>query len=114
MSRTRRHFITRACHTVGEPVAGKVDLLSAARGERRITGVAVEMWNHRPRMVAAAPGQRLEMRPFEGDQMADLLAYPFEKAIFAPGAGPIAAGGFFATRAAPPAMGRKCCPGKRR
>jgi len=71
-----------ACHTVGEPLAGKVDLLTIARGERSITGLAVEMWNHRPLMAAAAPGQRLEVKPFEGHQMADLLAYLFEKGYF--------------------------------
>jgi cytochrome c2 len=71
------------CHTLGEDQPGKVDLLDAAQEEHRLTGLAVEMWNHRPLMEAAARNRGLELEAFQNGEMADLLAYLFESGYFA-------------------------------
>lgn len=71
------------CHTVGGEAPDKVNLLQTARQERRLTALAVEMWNHRPLMEAAARNRNLTLEPFERDEMADLLAYLFERGYFA-------------------------------
>jgi cytochrome c2 len=70
------------CHTLGGDEPNKVDLLETAQQERRLTGLAVEMWNHRPLMETAARNRGLELATFEGDEMADLLAYLFEHGYF--------------------------------
>jgi cytochrome c2 len=71
------------CHTLGTDDPDKVDLLQTARQERRLTALAVEMWNHRPLMEAAARNRNLTLATFERDEMADLLAYLFERGYFA-------------------------------
>ena len=70
------------CHTVGESVSGKVDLLEAARYEPRLSGLAVEMWNHRPRMEAEARRRGLTLQNFESTEMEDVVAYLFKKGYF--------------------------------
>jgi mono/diheme cytochrome c family protein len=70
------------CHTLGAREEGKVDLLATARQERRLTGLAVELWNHRPRMERAAKARQIELKRFEDGEMADLLAYLFERGYF--------------------------------
>lgn len=71
-----------ACHTIGEPSAGKVDLLAAAQEHPQLTGLAVEMWNHQPQMLAAAAERGIELQPMEQDEMPDLLAYLFRVGYF--------------------------------
>jgi cytochrome c2 len=71
------------CHSFGGNDPSKVDLLEAAQQERRLTGLAVGMWNHRPLMEAAARNRGLQLPTFQGDEMADLLAHLFERGYFA-------------------------------
>jgi mono/diheme cytochrome c family protein len=70
------------CHTLGEDVPERINLLDATQQERRLTGLAVEMWNHRPLMEVAARNRGLQLQPFAGDEMADLLAHLFEQGYF--------------------------------
>ena len=70
------------CHTLGGKERDKVNLLETTQQERRLTGLAVEMWNHRPLMEAAARNRNLELPTFQRDEMADLLAYLFERGYF--------------------------------
>ena len=70
------------CHSLGEDDPNKVNLLETTQQERRLTGLAVEMWNHRPLMEAAARNRGLELASFQGDEMADVLAYLFERGYF--------------------------------
>jgi mono/diheme cytochrome c family protein len=70
------------CHTLGADTPAKVDLLETARQERRLTSLAVEMWNHRPLMETAARNRNLQLETFARDEMADLLAYLFERGYF--------------------------------
>lgn len=70
------------CHTLGESVAGKVDLLETARRQPLLSGLAVEMWNHRPAMETAAGERGVEVPRFEADQMADVASYLFRQGYF--------------------------------
>jgi cytochrome c2 len=70
------------CHTLGAEERDKVNLLETTQQERRLTGLAVEMWNHRPLMEAAARNRGVELATFQRDEMADLLAYLFERGYF--------------------------------
>jgi cytochrome c2 len=70
------------CHTLGRDEPNKVNLLKTSQQERRLSGLAVEMWNHRPLMETAARNRGLELSSFQGDEMADLLAYLFERGYF--------------------------------
>lgn len=70
------------CHTVGATAPGKIDLSGAARRVRTLTGLAVQMWNHRPLMAARAGRQQVELKPFEEDEMGQLLGYLYEKGYF--------------------------------
>jgi cytochrome c2 len=70
------------CHTFGAAAEGVVDLSAVSRREASLTGLAVAMWNHRPLMETAAAQQRLEMKPFEEEEMAELVAYLFEENFF--------------------------------
>jgi cytochrome c2 len=69
------------CHSFGDE-PNKVNLLETTQQERRLTGLAVEMWNHRPLMEAAARNRGLQLGTFQGDEMADLLAYLFQRGYF--------------------------------
>jgi mono/diheme cytochrome c family protein len=70
------------CHTAGGSESGKIDLLAAARREQTLSGLAVAMWNHRPLMEAAARARKVELLPLEAEEMADLLAYLFDRGYF--------------------------------
>jgi cytochrome c2 len=70
------------CHSLGAGAPDKVNLLATAQQERRLTALAVEMWNHRPLMEVAARNRGLTLEPFQKDEMADLLAYLFERGYF--------------------------------
>ena len=70
------------CHTLGEDAPGKVDLLEAARRQPLLSGLAVDMWNHRPAMAEAAAAKGLELPTFEADQMADIASYLFRSGYF--------------------------------
>ena len=70
------------CHTLGDRATGKVDLLPVQRGSATLTVLAVEMWNHRPRMAEAARRRGLEIKPFAGGQMRDLLSYLLARGYF--------------------------------
>ena len=70
------------CHTVGEPTQDKVDLLALARRQPLLSGLAVEMWNHRQAMAAQAEARGLELPVFEPDQLASVLAYLFREGYF--------------------------------
>lgn len=70
------------CHRLGEGDSGKVDLLPATGGSPTLTMLAVEMWNHRPQMAAAARRKGLEIKSFAGEQMRDLLSYLLVKGFF--------------------------------
>jgi cytochrome c2 len=71
-----------ACHTLGTPEEGKIDLLAVVRGQPRLSGLAVEMWNHRPAMAKAAQDKNMELPSFDETEMSALLAYLFEKGYF--------------------------------
>jgi mono/diheme cytochrome c family protein len=71
------------CHTIGEEAPDKRDLLETTQEQRRLTSLAVEMWNHRPLMEVAARNRGLTIAAFAKDEMADLLAYLFERGYFA-------------------------------
>ena len=70
------------CHTVGEAADGKVDLVGAAKENPQLTGLAVEMWNHRPEMAASAAQRGVELGPLDETATADLLAYLFQRGYF--------------------------------
>jgi len=70
------------CHALGEDEAGKVDLAAAARRQPLLSGLAVEMWNHRPAMANAAADKGIELPVFEVDQMADIASYLFREGYF--------------------------------
>lgn len=70
------------CHTVGQDAAGKVNLIAAARRQPLLSGLAVEMWNHRPAMAKAAADKGIELPVFEVDQMADIASYLFREGYF--------------------------------
>jgi cytochrome c2 len=71
------------CHTIGADDPNKVNLLETTQQQRRLTSLAVEMWNHRPLMEVAARNRGLTIATFAKDEMADLLAYLFERGYFA-------------------------------
>ena len=70
------------CHTLGKAAEGKIDLLDAARRQPLLSGLAVDMWNHRPQMEAQAKTKGIELKPFEADQMANVAAYLFRRGYF--------------------------------
>ncbi len=70
------------CHTLGEEAPGKVNLLEAVRRQPLLSGLAVEMWNHRPAMAEAAAAKGLELPEFQADQMADVASYLFRAGYF--------------------------------
>lgn len=63
------------CHTLEDPVQGKIDLARTVQERPSLSALAVEMWNHRPLMEQAASERGITLKPFEGHQMADLIAY---------------------------------------
>lgn len=70
------------CHTLGKAEAGKIDLLEEARRQPLLSGLAVDMWNHRPQMEAQAKTKGIELKPFGADQMANVAAYLFRRGYF--------------------------------
>ncbi|MEZ5364844.1 MAG: c-type cytochrome [Bryobacterales bacterium] len=70
------------CHSLGATEAGKVDLLAEAQRQPLLSGLAVDMWNHRPQMEAQAKSKGVELKPFEADQMANVTAYLFRRGYF--------------------------------
>ena len=70
------------CHTLGKAADGKIDLLDEARRQPLLSGLAVDMWNHRPQMEAQAKTRGVELKPFAADQMANVAAYLFRRGYF--------------------------------
>ncbi len=70
------------CHTLGRSADDKIDLLDAARRQPLLSGLAVDMWNHRPQMEAQAKTKGIELEPFAADQMANVAAYLFRRGYF--------------------------------
>ena len=70
------------CHTLGTSAEGRIDLLEAARRQPLLSGLAVEMWNHRQAMAAQAEARGIELPVFDPDQMANVLAYLFRVGYF--------------------------------
>ncbi|MEZ5393793.1 MAG: cytochrome c [Bryobacterales bacterium] len=70
------------CHSLGATEAGKVDLLAEAQRQPLLSGLAVDMWNHRPQMEAQAKSKGVDLKPFEADQMANVTAYLFRRGYF--------------------------------
>ena len=70
------------CHTLGKADSDRIDLLDAARRQPLLSGLAVEMWNHRPQMEAQAKTKGIELKPFDADQMANVAAYLFRRGYF--------------------------------
>jgi mono/diheme cytochrome c family protein len=71
------------CHTVGGSTGyGRRDLLGPARRFQTLTEFAVAMWNHAPQMRRRAIGTGADLLPFVENEMADLIAYLFEKRYF--------------------------------
>src|SRR5690606_35771519 len=58
-----------------------VALDDAPRRHRTLTGLAVEMWNHRPIMQEWAKETGLEIPKLEDGQMGQLLSYMFEEGV---------------------------------
>ena len=71
-----------SCHTIGAPVEGKVDLLDLARRQPLLSGLAVEMWNHRQAMAELAKTKGMDLPVFGPDQLANVLAYLFREGYF--------------------------------
>ncbi len=70
------------CHQFGDGKSGKVDLLSGRADSPTLSMLAVEMWNHRPRMVEAAKRKALAIKSFANEQMRDLLSCLLAKGYF--------------------------------
>ncbi len=80
------------CHSIGEESGGasrggergprKIDLLAASDGPGTLSSLAVSMWNHLPLMRARAKSQAVQMTPFEGEEMAHLLSFLFDRLYF--------------------------------
>ncbi len=70
------------CHTLGQDEQGKINLLETARRQPLLSGLAVEMWNHRPAMAATAAEKGVELPVFDADQMADITSYLFREGYF--------------------------------
>jgi cytochrome c551/c552 len=70
------------CHSLGSPEDGKTDLLAVVREQPRLSGLAVQMWNHRPAMARAAQEKNMDLPVFEETEMSNLLAYLFEQGYF--------------------------------
>jgi len=71
------------CHTVGEPTSdGRIDLLGRTRRFHTLTEFAVSMWNHAPKIRRRAERLRVDILPFNGEELSDVIAYLFEKGYF--------------------------------
>jgi cytochrome c2 len=70
------------CHSLGMRAPGRIDLLRRSDAARTMTGLAVEMWNHGPRMRRRAAETRSDLLPFEGAEMNDLVAYLWTRRYF--------------------------------
>jgi cytochrome c len=76
------------CHSFGQSLPGRVDLLNGA-GPKTLTGYAAEMWNHAPLMRQRAGAEGLPQ--LEDGAMSDLVGYLFAQRYFSE-RGDIAAG----------------------
>ncbi len=71
------------CHTLGQSAShGRFDLLGRTARYHTLAEFAVGMWNHAPRMRRRAEQMSVDILPFNGDEMSDLLAFLFEKQYF--------------------------------
>lgn len=69
------------CHTLLSGDPDLIPLSDAPRKHRTLTGLAVEMWNHRPIMEEWSAETGIALRPMEDGQMAGLLSYLFEEGL---------------------------------
>jgi mono/diheme cytochrome c family protein len=77
----RKHCI--ACHAI-DGVGGTVapDLGSVGQLASTLTQVAGQMWNHSPEMWAEMTAKDIERPAFEGQEMADLIAFLYSVRYF--------------------------------
>ena len=67
------------CHTIGPAVDGRRDLAPAAH-DKTLAEMAVEMWNHAPRMSTSPFVEQVDTPLLERGEMAAVLAYVSAKA----------------------------------
>ena len=72
------------CHSLGEKVSGKLDLAAVPDDRRNLAAFGAAMWNHQPRLNKRAELLQSELRPFETQEMADLIAYLRDRQLFQP------------------------------
>ena len=79
-----------SCHAVrGEGGTVGPDLGSGRPLPRTVTQMAGRMWNHSPEMWAAMKAKGIERPTFEGEEMADLIAFLYSVHYFELGGSPI-------------------------
>jgi mono/diheme cytochrome c family protein len=79
-----------SCHAVrGEGGTVGPDLGSDRPLPRTLTQMAGRMWNHSPEMWAAMKAKGIERPTFEGEEMADLIAFLYSVRYFELGGSPI-------------------------
>lgn len=79
-----------ACHPVGgEGGATAPDLGSGSPLPATLTQVAGQMWNHSPEMWAAMKAKSIERPTFEGQEMADLIAFLYSLRYVGPAGSPL-------------------------
>ncbi len=71
------------CHNLGGPAEpGKIDLLRRAERFRTLLDFAAAMWTHGPKIHRRARETGIEIPAFQDYEMADLLAYLFDRHYF--------------------------------
>lgn len=96
-----------ACHAVrGEGGAAGPDLGAGRPLPPTLTQVAATMWNHSPEMWAAMRTRGIERPSFEGQEMADLIAFLYSVRYFDLAGSPLVGQELFAERACGRCHGR--------
>lgn len=89
-----------ACHAVrGEGGTGAPDLGAGRPLPPTLTQVAAMMWNHSPEMWAAMQAKGIERPSFEGQEMADLIAFLYSVRYFELAGSPLVGQELFTERA---------------
>jgi len=87
------------CHAIrGQGGSTGPDLASTRVLPPTVSQVAGEMWNHSPQMVAAMKAKGFERPTFEGQEMADLIAFLFSLRSFEMGGSPVIGRDLFVER----------------